>query len=119
MIKAETYNKLVHSYNRQIDEIENLKAKIKKLEKQKEIFDPAYCMECENHAVQELNDAKFKLLPFEDEYFKGLNTEQIADLAKKAIRITTYNCELEEENARLVMKCAELEEEIEKGKNGN
>lgn len=35
------------------------------------------------------------LEPFEDEYFKGLDTKQIAELAKKSIRLTTENRKLE------------------------
>lgn len=42
-----------------------------------------------------LQTAKQALEPFEDEYFKGLNTTQIAGLAKKSIRLTTYNRDLE------------------------
>lgn len=34
--------------------------------------------------------------PFEDEYFKGLDTKQIAELAKKSIRLTTENRKLED-----------------------
>lgn len=42
-------------------------------------------------------ERKYKqaLEPFEDEYFKGLNTKQIAELAKKSIRLTTENRKLE------------------------
>lgn len=35
--------------------------------------------------------------PFEDAYFKGLSYEDIAELAKKSIRLTTYNLELEQD----------------------
>lgn len=35
------------------------------------------------------------LEPFQDEYFKGLDTKQIAELAKKSIRLTTENRKLE------------------------
>ena len=38
---------------------------------------------------------KQALAPFEDEYFKGLDTKQIAELAKKSIRLTTENRKLE------------------------
>ena len=33
--------------------------------------------------------------PFDDAYFKGLSYEQIAELAKKSIRVTSYNRRLE------------------------
>ena len=36
-----------------------------------------------------------KINQFNDPYFKGLTIEQIFELAKKSIRITTYNRELE------------------------
>ncbi len=35
-----------------------------------------------------------KLKPFEDDYFRGLSYEQIAELAKKSIRLTADNIEL-------------------------
>lgn len=42
-----------------------------------------------------LQAAKQALAPFEDEYFKGLDTKQIAELVKKSIRLTTENRKLE------------------------
>lgn len=42
----------------------------------------------------ENDNYKQALEPFEDEYFKGLDTTQIAELAKKSIRLTTYNRDL-------------------------
>lgn len=42
-----------------------------------------------------LHEYKQALEPFEDEYFKGLDTKQIAELAKKSIRLTTENRKLE------------------------
>ena len=54
------------------------------------------CCECEREAIQDLSDLHFKLMPFEDEYFKGLDTKTIAELAKKSIRITTDNSKLEQ-----------------------
>jgi len=36
-----------------------------------------------------------RLEPFQDEYFRGLNEKQIAELAKKSIRLTQYNKKLE------------------------
>lgn len=41
-------------------------------------------------------ECKQALEPFEDEYFKGLNTTQIAGLAKKSIRLTTENRKFED-----------------------
>ena len=46
-----------------------------------------YCKNCEKY--------KQALAPLEDEYFKGLNTKQIAGLAKKSIKLTTENRKLE------------------------
>lgn len=36
-----------------------------------------------------------EIKPFLDPYFKGLDFKTIAELAKKSIRITAYNCKLE------------------------
>ena len=36
-----------------------------------------------------------RLEPFQDEYFRGLNEKQIAELAKKSIKLTQYNRKLE------------------------
>jgi cysteinyl-tRNA synthetase len=41
-----------------------------------------------------LQELERRLAPFQDDYFKGLTEEQIAELAKKSIRITKDNCEL-------------------------
>lgn len=41
-----------------------------------------------------LQELEKRLAPFQDDYFKGLTEEQIAELAKKSIRITKDNCEL-------------------------
>ena len=47
-----------------------------------------------------------RLEPFQDEYFRGLNEKQIAELAKKSIRLTQYNRKLEDclEEIRQVAK---------------
>lgn len=44
----------------------------------------------------DLQQANGKLKPFQDQYFKDLPMESIAELAKKSIRLTTANSELEE-----------------------
>lgn len=43
-----------------------------------------------------INRYKQALAPFEDEYFKDLDTKTIAELAKKSIRLTTKNRKLED-----------------------
>lgn len=45
--------------------------------------------------VEIINQSSKRLAPFEDECFKGLDTKQIAELAKKSIRLTTENRKLE------------------------
>ena len=45
--------------------------------------------------VQKLSNSEFEKL-LQDDYFKGLNVNQILELAKKSIRLTTENRELEE-----------------------
>lgn len=49
-----------------------------------------------------------ELEPFTDPYFKGLNTKDIAELAKKSIRLTTQHCKDNEE-----IKIKTPEEEME------
>lgn len=46
--------------------------------------------------------------PFEDEYFKGLSYENIAELAKKSLRLTAENRELEDSVEDLNAKIEEL-----------
>lgn len=43
-----------------------------------------------------------EIKPFLDPYFKGLDFTAIAELAKKSIRITTYNRELEDKIEKLL-----------------
>lgn len=50
--------------------------------------------------VQKLTTPDFEKL-LQDDYFKGLNVNQILELAKKSIRLTTENRELEKENTEL------------------
>ena len=45
--------------------------------------------------IQKLSNSEFEKL-LQDDYFKGLNVNQILELAKKSIRLTTENRELEE-----------------------
>lgn len=71
-------------------EIDLLKFKVENYES----IQRGLCCECER-AIQDLSDIQFKIMPFEDDYFKGLSYKQIAELAKKSIRITAINSELE------------------------
>lgn len=48
------------------------------------------------------------LEPFEDEYFKGLDTKQIAELAKKSIRLTTENRKLENKLSDIAGICEQI-----------
>ena len=48
------------------------------------------------------------LEPFEDEYFKGLDTKQIAELAKKSIRLTTENRKLENKLSDIAGICSQI-----------
>lgn len=47
------------------------------------------------HKYIEADRYRKALAPFQDEYFKGLDTTAIAELAKKSIRLTTENRKLE------------------------
>lgn len=54
------------------------------------------------------NRYKQALEPFEDEYFKGLDTKQIAELAKKSIRLTTENRKLENKLSDIAGICSQI-----------
>lgn len=49
--------------------------------------------------------------PFSDKYFSGLTYAQIAELAKKSIRLTTEHCENLHKIEELQQKCEKLDEE--------
>lgn len=77
--------------------VENQKKQIEYLKDTIENFESVQrgrCCECCEDAVQDLSDLIIKCLPFDDDYFKNLNYEQIAELAKKSIRLTAENCTL-------------------------
>ena len=78
-------------------EIEILKFKLKNFES----IQRGKCCECESIAIQELSDMHFKTMPFEDDYFNGLTYKDIAELAKKSIRLTAENRRLEDEIEKL------------------
>ena len=77
--------------NWQQDKIALLEKRIK----ENESIQAAKCCECERGTVQEYSDLMCKLQPFQDDYFKSLNYENIAALAKKSIKITAENSDLE------------------------
>lgn len=57
---------------------------------------------------KDINRYKQALEPFEDEYFKGLDTKQIAELAKKSIRLTTENRKLENKLSDIAGICEQI-----------
>lgn len=63
-----------------------------------------------NCRFKQLARAKEELTPFQDEYFKGLDTKAIAELAKKSQRLTTENRELEQKNEELKAQVDEWKE---------
>ena len=83
--------------NWQKDKIALLEAKIKNFESIK----AAECCECERGAVQDYIDLSLKIECFNDDYFKNLSYEEIAQLAKKSIRITTDNRNLQDKIERI------------------
>lgn len=83
--------------NWQKDKIALLEAKIKEYESIK----AAECCECERGAVQDYIDLSLKIECFNDDYFKNLSYEEIAQLAKKSIRITTDNRNLQDKIERI------------------
>lgn len=69
----------------------------------------------ESKVEEEINEIKSKyyryeqaLEPFQDEYFKGLDTKQIAELAKKSIRLTTENRKLENKLSDIAGICSQI-----------
>lgn len=67
------------------------------------------------HGVQQcILDLEAELKPLTDEYFNGLTTVEIAELAKKSIRLTAENRELEKENKELKKKLGVNNERISK-----
>jgi hypothetical protein len=67
------------------------------------------------HFEVENQNLKEKLEPFTDPYFKGLTTKDIAELAKKSIRLTKQSCEDNTTIQRLkelLCYCADVLEEM-------
>jgi cell division protein FtsB len=69
----------------------------------------------ERKVEEEINEIKSKyyryeqdLEPFKDGYFKGLTMEQIAELAKKSIRLTTENRKLENKLSDIAGICSQI-----------
>lgn len=75
-------------------ENEELKRRIKEL--------LHYCNSCNFHKYKQAIE------PFQDEYFKGLDTKQIAELAKKSIRLTTENRKLENKLSDIAGICSQI-----------
>ena len=87
-----------------IDEINLLKSQNERLKKQNESLQKENKFLKEQNKVianeldefiQKIPNAQFEKL-LQDNYFKGLHINQILELAKKSIRLTTENRELEE-----------------------
>lgn len=60
--------------------------------------------------LQTIEAATQLAAPFQDEYFKGLDTKAIAELAKKSQRLTSENRELEQKNEELKAQVDEWKE---------
>ena len=65
-----------------------------------------------NHDAAEKECDRYRkaLEPFQDEYFKGLDTTVIAELAKKSIRITKEHCSDLQKIEELQQECKKLKE---------
>lgn len=74
----------------------------------------ALCADITNCFIKDLYvqtiKAATQLAPFQDEYFKGLDTKAIAELAKKSQRLTSENRELEQKNEELKAQVDEWKE---------
>lgn len=89
-------------------EYEKLYAKCEELKKYKDVVNNLAGMQIiltnkdkmpelyENVKDLKLEEYKQALEPFEDDYFKDLDTKTIAELAKKSIRLTTENRKFED-----------------------
>lgn len=84
-------------YYKQLKRLEHKYNEVLKLAKQN--------ADSNEFCIQELEK---ELELFKDEYFNGLSNEQIVELAKKSIRLTTYNRELEKENEELKEEIRQL-----------
>lgn len=60
-----------------------------------------------SYAIGRIAELEETLEPFNDPYFKGLDSKTIAELAKKSIRLTTYNRKLEDALQDIKEKCNE------------
>ena len=85
-----------YDYYKFIKENEQLKKSIDRLMKNKEIKTIDSEIALLNAELQQENKRlKARLRPLEDSYFKGLSSIEIAELAKKSIRVTAENRKLE------------------------
>lgn len=90
----EDYNELEQRHNEAFQEFERLKKECEELKAENKRLVGTIA----NHVFdgfEELDRYRKVLAPFQDEYFKGLDTTAIAELAKKSIRLTTENRKLE------------------------
>lgn len=92
----EKYNKMVEISKENLIKYEDLRLDNQKLIIEIEGLKSQIDFEAQKQAIllQENEELKARLQPFEDSYFNGLSSIEIAGLAKKSIRITSYNREL-------------------------
>lgn len=96
----------------------NLKEKEKEYEENKKLKKECEELKSESFTREELISLQEKdidryrkaLEPFQDEYFKGLDTTVIAELAKKSIRITKEHCSDLQKIEELQQECKKLKE---------
>ena len=86
------YRKFACGLNEMLLEYSDLNTKdaekiLEELEKTQKQYD---------EVVEQNRNLQAELTPFRHSYFKGLDTNTIAELAKKSIRITAYNIEAED-----------------------
>ena len=99
-------DKVIETKSQMIMRIADLSEALKRLEQENEelkadIISRTMCITCErelqNSNLQAENERlKARLRPLEDSYFKGLSSIEIAELAKKSIRIMAENRKLEQ-----------------------
>lgn len=124
------YKKLAIQLQRKTAECEELKAYAQAQENQRETYYKEFlklsqeceelkeyieankatgiCETCTHKALLENDRYRKAFEPFQDEYFKGLDTKQIAELAKKSIRLTTENRKLENKLSDIAGICEQI-----------
>lgn len=86
-LTLDDYKRLYSNAKKEIEYLKDVIENFKSIQRGK-------CCDCCEDAVQDYSDLMIKCMPFDDECFKGLSYEMIAQLAKKSLRLTSDNCKM-------------------------